>query len=1091
MRFLRHYFFIVAVVWVPAFASEPTGGVIKDLVFFSEPPISDSIRYHAYTMTGPHLDYAVFRNGTASIRFDPVSYYPGVQVIWSGSPDPNDYWGPDSSVWWVQPSSRFQMWYRSEVSGNVVAVSIMEKGSLHGELYRFTVPVANTWHLIDIPIPEGFRGYPMKGLEIGIGYTLGKFHIDDLMVTNVRMYAGRGTPRPPAMDYIAASQVGYGPNMKKQFTSPVDFNNYDIVRVSDNAVVYTGGGSIRAVLNPGVLGNSPVFIGDFTGFRTPGRYKIVANGYESLPFTIGGDVFDGPLRDAFRFFYYQRAFTPVEMPYAEGPWVHPSDANLAPPGTRKGWHDAGDLTIYMPTMTQTIWWLLESYMDFPVLASRDDLNLPESGNGTPDVLDEARWGLEWVLSVQTPEGGFHHMSAAHGGNHYGTPYGTTTPNNVNPYINCGGQTVQQAAKAVAVLAYASKVFRPFAPGFADTCLLAARRGWAWMLANPNAIEDQLCGGQGYPQGTDPDLLKSNKMWAAAAMLYATGEQQYESAFQTNYTIPNWISSYSKSDAFAGKMYLRITAGADAFKQQQIRSAFAYHATTIRTEANEHPFQFATHYYWGCNSNAAHRVSQFSWPAYVEDTTRIGDRDALLDNVHYIFGRNYLNLGYVSGLDRWGATQWRKEGFHHWMKALQATPHHFPGALAGGPNQSPSAGDGWYWNDPRYPRNGNTPVDGRFTDNDSWSTNEITINWNGAYLYLMLAAKTIIDGPSHAGTLPAGSLSVFPDSLPPSGGTVTLQWLSYDAVSASIDQGIGPVSLHGSMDLSVSTTTTYTLTLTNSYGQQTFQKSVQVGLPGGGEGPQDITALGTPIAMVMTPTGGGNHNIEVIRDGVTPPPGSANAQDQYDTFNNQSNRQFEWIGYEYPTARTFARMVFQEGMHFSNGGWFEILGVQVKVDGVWEDVQNLVCTPAYAGNNGVNFETFELSFDPATGDGIRLAGKPGGVSTFVSVAELRVVSHGSSTVPPVRTIPKDYGLDQNFPNPFNPSTRITYKVPVDQDVRVVVYDLLGREVAVLAEGFQSAGTYTADFSAEHLSNGVYFYSMVAGEYVELRKMILLK
>jgi len=82
-------------------------------------------------------------------------------------------------------------------------------------------------------------------------------------------------------------------------------------------------------------------------------------------------------------------------------------------------------------------------------------------------------------------------------------------------------------------------------------------------------------------------------------------------------------------------------------------------------------------------------------------------------------------------------------------------------------------------------------------------------------------------------------------------------------------------------------------------------------------------------------------------------------------------------------------VFQEGKHFLDGGWFDTLTVQVRQGGVWTNVSALSISPAYPGNNGVNYETFEMTFTPATGDGIRIQGAPGGAADFVSIGELEV------------------------------------------------------------------------------------------------------
>jgi hypothetical protein len=90
-----------------------------------------------------------------------------------------------------------------------------------------------------------------------------------------------------------------------------------------------------------------------------------------------------------------------------------------------------------------------------------------------------------------------------------------------------------------------------------------------------------------------------------------------------------------------------------------------------------------------------------------------------------------------------------------------------------------------------------------------------------------------------------------------------------------------------------------------------------------------------------------------------------------------------------------------------------------------------------------------------------------------------------------TVPPMFVLEQNYPNPFNPITVISGQWPVVSDVRLVVYDLLGREVAVLVDGRKAAGRYEFRFDGASLSSGVYLCRLTAGEYVASRKMILSK
>lgn len=88
-------------------------------------------------------------------------------------------------------------------------------------------------------------------------------------------------------------------------------------------------------------------------------------------------------------------------------------------------------------------------------------------------------------------------------------------------------------------------------------------------------------------------------------------------------------------------------------------------------------------------------------------------------------------------------------------------------------------------------------------------------------------------------------------------------------------------------------------------------------------------------------------------------------------------------------------------------------------------------------------------------------------------------------------PDEFALFQNFPNPFNPSTTITYQLLVSSDVKLNVYDVFGREVATLVAARQSAGRHEVKFDADGLSSGFYFYKLVAGIFVAIQEMLLIK
>ena len=89
------------------------------------------------------------------------------------------------------------------------------------------------------------------------------------------------------------------------------------------------------------------------------------------------------------------------------------------------------------------------------------------------------------------------------------------------------------------------------------------------------------------------------------------------------------------------------------------------------------------------------------------------------------------------------------------------------------------------------------------------------------------------------------------------------------------------------------------------------------------------------------------------------------------------------------------------------------------------------------------------------------------------------------------IPTEFALEQNYPNPFNPSTTFRYSIPTQSKVVIKVFDLLGNEIATLMDEEKSVGTYELKWNAEQLSSGIYFYQLKASDYVNTKKMLLLK
>lgn len=232
------------------------------------------------------------------------------------------------------------------------------------------------------------------------------------------------------------------------------------------------------------------------------------------------------------------------------------------------------------------------------------------------------------------------------------------------------------------------------------------------------------------------------------------------------------------------------------------------------------------------------------------------------------------------------------------------------------------------------------------------------------------------------------------------GTVTVSLAAHDAsgiLSISVDMGDGNVFDDAISLYRYEFAGTYTVkaTVTSCEGiSRTLSSDVTV--KKGFSAPQysgygNLAALGVITCNVGQPKGSGSMDIEVIRDGKVT---NANLA-QYDTFYYRSDAHEEYVGYIFSEAFIFDRIIFTEGMHFDNGGWFEngTLSAEALIDGKWQKI-NASCSPGYPDGStqaafGQNFETYTFTFEPINATGIRIIGFAGGSMHFISVAELEV------------------------------------------------------------------------------------------------------
>jgi glucose/arabinose dehydrogenase len=168
------------------------------------------------------------------------------------------------------------------------------------------------------------------------------------------------------------------------------------------------------------------------------------------------------------------------------------------------------------------------------------------------------------------------------------------------------------------------------------------------------------------------------------------------------------------------------------------------------------------------------------------------------------------------------------------------------------------------------------------------------------------------------------------------------------------------------------------------------------------GPGDIASEGTIVARVLNLTppgtqGAGGTNIELIRDNDRPLEGILDGSRQYELYRflPAEKTNFEWIGYTFPQQRRVHTLIYQEGVQRADGGWIVNPTVEYFNGSTWQPVTNMQFDPPYPGANGVNYETFTITFDAVDCVGIRLAGEPGGSEQYFGVAELRPIAVATS------------------------------------------------------------------------------------------------
>ena len=542
---------------------------------------------------------------------------------------------------------------------------------------------------------------------------------------------------------IKIDQVGYQPGAPKValVAAPSPAADFTVRRVSGGAVVFSG--KLGAAVDDPDSGDK-VQAGDFSAFRTAGKYYLEVPGVgRSWEFAIDADVYARAFYLAMRSYYGQRCGTVVDLGPEFPGYKHAAchllgawHASSGKSGTRisaKGWHDAGDYGRYVVNSgitTGTLLWTFEMFAD---RVKSVKLNIPESGNRTPDILNEIKWNLDWMLSMQDEDGGVWHKQTSEKFCGFIMP----EKDDLVSYVVGTGQEPFKSSCATgdfaAVMAVAARAYKPFQPDYAAQCLRAARQAWTWLDKNPNVRFNNPQGVStgGYGDGNCAD----ERLWAAAELARSTGDAVYEKYFLDHYgDFKNSIRATGPQSwgnvANLGLWTYVLGKGRNAEAAGAIREASLKAADEIVTRTAALGYRDSMtprDYNWGSNSGAANYGMQLlvanafkSDPRYVQTA---------LDNLHYLLGRNPFSMSYVTSV---GANPPHHP--HHRPSGADGIAEPWPGFLVGGPNSGRS--------DPtmraKVPASV-PPAKAYIDDQEAYAANEVAINWNAPLVFLLAGA----------------------------------------------------------------------------------------------------------------------------------------------------------------------------------------------------------------------------------------------------------------------------------------------------------------------------------------------------------------
>ncbi len=472
---------------------------------------------------------------------------------------------------------------------------------------------------------------------------------------------------------------------------PKNNPSVEIVRTSDQAVV--------ATLNPELrfanyyLSGEDVYLFNFSSLKTPGTYYARMNGIgKTAPFVIGNEAFDNVTYHSGRMLYYSRSGTPLSPPYADSRFSRGLDHEFNPSGrmidgafhesllnsplyageivcplsqtscpsnsminVSGGWFDAGDYGKYISTAPPSLWNLFAGYEMLPS-AFGDSNNIPESGNGIPDILDEARWELNWMQKMQASDGGVYNKVVAQ-----------TWESGMPDSADLGGypvryimeKTTGETATTGAIFAMASRIWRDIDPVFSAELMRQAEKAWRFLELHPITLP---VGGYENPPGHNSGNVRDandsdERSWFAAEMYRATGNQTYHQyLINLGYTGEACKGSYESGTSFTKQCqwaYLHTNFTTNQTVINVFRNNFIFWIGEREQELNNHPYPLSARIdvaeWIGWSTLGGNTINAFYFLLAYNLTNNQNYLESAYKETYSMLGENPLAMSFITGV----------------------------------------------------------------------------------------------------------------------------------------------------------------------------------------------------------------------------------------------------------------------------------------------------------------------------------------------------------------------------------------------------------------------------------------------------------